>query len=320
MHCFNNNYVIPAAVSFFSMLENANKNFEYFLYVLHSDITDENQKKLTKLVSLFSNAKIEFINTSDKFQKLFNNTKTKEHYSKEMYYKFLAPDLFPQYDKIMITDVDVVFLGDISEIFNDFDEKDDKYLVGSFYPMDYSFFERYTKNFTKDEIERVKATSAGYWIFNLKNMRKDNMEEKFIEYAEKNAFRLIQPEQDTVNMLCYSKIKNLPKNAVVGNNFYNSHEIMEMYCKNNLCTGIDEFRWILENPIQLHYVGGNKPWIKPDTEKSEVWFEYLAKTPFYIDYLNQLANKARQIDKRKVLLNLKLPFSSKNLVISKERV
>lgn len=46
IHFFDNNYVVPAAVSFYSMLTNANKDYEYALYVGHSDITDENQKKL----------------------------------------------------------------------------------------------------------------------------------------------------------------------------------------------------------------------------------------------------------------------------------
>ena len=46
LHFFNNKYVIPAAVSFYSMLENADKNYNYILYVGHSDITKENQEKL----------------------------------------------------------------------------------------------------------------------------------------------------------------------------------------------------------------------------------------------------------------------------------
>ena len=48
MHSFDNNYVIPASVAFLSMLENADKNYFYKLYVLHSDITEKNQKELKK--------------------------------------------------------------------------------------------------------------------------------------------------------------------------------------------------------------------------------------------------------------------------------
>lgn len=75
LHFFNNKYVIPAAVSFSSMLENADKNQNYILYVGHSDITKENQEKLKKTIENFSNAQLKFINMNNKFDDLFKKTK-----------------------------------------------------------------------------------------------------------------------------------------------------------------------------------------------------------------------------------------------------
>lgn len=75
VHFFNNKYVIPAAVSFYSMLENANKEYSYALYVGHSDISKENQEKLRMLVNRFNNAEIFFLNMKNKFEDLFNKTK-----------------------------------------------------------------------------------------------------------------------------------------------------------------------------------------------------------------------------------------------------
>lgn len=75
VHFFNNNYVIPAAVSFYSMLENASKAHSYMLYVGHSDISRENQEKLRLLVQKFDNAKIVFLDMKNKFEDLFNKTK-----------------------------------------------------------------------------------------------------------------------------------------------------------------------------------------------------------------------------------------------------
>ncbi|QRZ21893.1 hypothetical protein H9L11_11915 [Vibrio sp. sp1] len=48
VHCFDNNYVIPAAVAFYSLLEKSDKNYKYQIYVLHEDITLLNQEKLKK--------------------------------------------------------------------------------------------------------------------------------------------------------------------------------------------------------------------------------------------------------------------------------
>lgn len=75
VHFFNNKYVIPAAVSFYSMLENASKEHRYVLYVGHSDISKVNQEKLRALVQKFNNAKIIFLDMKNKFEDLFNKTK-----------------------------------------------------------------------------------------------------------------------------------------------------------------------------------------------------------------------------------------------------
>lgn len=117
MHCFDDNYVIPASVSFLSMLENANPRYFYKLYVLHTDISEKNQNTLNSIVSKFNNADLQFIDMNNKFDDEFEAMKNKAHYSKEVLYKLLAPTIFPQYEQIIITDVDVVFCGDIAEIY-----------------------------------------------------------------------------------------------------------------------------------------------------------------------------------------------------------
>ena len=73
MHCFDNNYVIPAAVSFYSMLENANKEYCYKLFVLHNDITYQSRIKLTQIVHGFPNASIEFIDMTDSFKDIWES-------------------------------------------------------------------------------------------------------------------------------------------------------------------------------------------------------------------------------------------------------
>lgn len=117
MHCFDDNYVIPASVSFLSMLENANPRYFYKLYVLHTDISEKNQNTLNSIVSKFNNADLQFIDMNNKFDDEFDTMKNKAHYSKEVLYKLLAPTIFPQYEQLIITDVDVVFCGDIAEIY-----------------------------------------------------------------------------------------------------------------------------------------------------------------------------------------------------------
>lgn len=121
MHCFDENYCLPAAVSFYSMLKYANKNYFYKLYVLHSDnISKDSQEKLKQTIAIFPNASLEFINKGGFYDDLWEKLKSKAHFSKDMFYKLSVASSFPQYDKMIVTDVDVLWQGDISVEFEKF--------------------------------------------------------------------------------------------------------------------------------------------------------------------------------------------------------
>ena len=131
MFCFDNNYVIPAAVAFYSLLEHANKDYKYTMYVLHTDISYENQEKLQETIKPFSDfAELIFVDMENKFEGLWDRIATKGHFSKEVMYKVLVASIFPKYDKIIVSDVDVVFLNDISQSYFDLDVSEDYYLAG----------------------------------------------------------------------------------------------------------------------------------------------------------------------------------------------
>lgn len=326
MHCFDNNYVMPAGVAFFSMLMHANPDHQYKLFVLHSDISLENQNKLKKTIKKFSNATLDFIQMSNRFDDLFNQTHTKAHYSKEIFYKFLAPSLFEEYDKIMIADVDVVYLDDISINFNNFDPNDNKYYLAACKGLVKkgsdveSYMSIYEQSFSKNEIDLLYY-GAGYYIYNLKKMRSDKIEEKLIKFAIKNCDRLIQPEQDTVNIVCGNKIKTLPPNTVVCTYSYNQYLHEEDY-QNDLNWLAEDVKDSLNNPLQLHFATDIKPWNNFTCSKSEIWFQYLAKTPFFHDFfsvLNQKTKNAFNVEKNDHLdlLSIKIPFTKISLKIRK---
>lgn len=127
---FDNNYVIPAAVAFYSLLDNANSDYFYKFYVLQSDISLENQKKLHDSISGFKNVSLDFVGMNNRFDDLWNKLETKGHFSKETFYKMLVASLFPQYNKVITSDVDVVFLGDISNSYFALNEEDTYYVAG----------------------------------------------------------------------------------------------------------------------------------------------------------------------------------------------
>ena len=322
MHCFDNNYAIPAAVSFYSMLQRANPAHEYRLYVLHSDITWQNRRKLIKLVTGFPNASLEFIDMSGRFDEIWKNVYRGHvtHVTKECLYKLVAPSIFPQYDKLVVTDVDVVFEGDISPAFFAFEAasvKDEIYIAGvkhicpenSFLE---NFYALYWRRFGKDALERLEIC-GGFLVLNLRRLRENNMEKVFLRYLKKHAARFLQPEQDVFNFCLRSEnIVKLPLNYVLCTY---SYEIFDMfadekeksYARDPHYTA-GEIDDALRNPVQLHYARADKPWSGNPGAKAGKWFAALRQTDFYADYMRtDTAGSCEQVSPASVWADYREP-------------
>jgi len=322
MFCFDNNYVIPAGVAFYSLLKHCNKNYNYTLYVLHTDITEENQKKLLDNIKEFKEfSSLEFINMENRFQELWNKISTKGHFSKEVMYKVLVASLFPQYEKIVVSDVDVVFLNDISDSYIEFDVSEDNYLAGIRMIGKYDWYlNNYKASFTDEEIEMLKGFCGGYIIFNLKKIREDNLEAKFIKCFEENGKRINQMEQDILNLCCYPKTKRLPLKYLACSYMWDEYKTDEDKESDSFYSK-EEIEDAMINTVQLHYATSTKPWKYVDCTKSDVWFKYLSETVFLNDYLKTLPdiinlneeriNKIKETVKQEIIISDKMPLKSK---------
>jgi len=303
MHCFDNNYSLPAAVSMYSMLLHASKSYDYVLYVLHTDITAQNRAKLSNIVNNFPNAKLQFINMSDRFNDLWDQS-LHGHLTKEVLYKLIAPSIFPHHDKLIITDVDVIFLSDISESYFCFGSSTEKLIAGTkhIYPSDcyleYGYITSYLVKFGEDFLDQLKVC-GGYLVYHLDNMRKSAIEGKFLQYLAENVEKLPQAEQDVINFcLDDDQIEYLPLNYVVCTYAYeiftdlDKLETDHYYDKGQILDA-------LKSPIQLHYAGRAKPWTPGNCTKSEIWFEYLSKCGLLKEQLQKEAS--REVDEPTVI-------------------
>ncbi len=288
MFCFDTNYVIPAATAFYSLMEHANKKYDYKFFVLHSDITDYQQKKLKETVKTFKNCELKFLNMNNKLQDFWSRNYKGDHFSKEVMYKLLVASIFPKIDKLIVSDVDVIYLGDISDSYFELTDKDDAYIAGV-KPIGKvaSYLKSYEENWTKEEIEKLGNICGGYLVMNLKKIRQDNFESVFLKSLDENGYRLNQMEQDIFNITCFDKIKHLHLKYVACSYMWDYYKT-ERDKETDLNYTKNEINEAMNNPVQLHYATGIKPWKNVDCTKSEIWFKYIVKTPFLEDYLKQL--------------------------------
>ena len=277
---FNKNYVVAAEVAIYSLLKYASPRYEYKLYVLHTDIPCSMQKEMSTLVSKFANASLEFIETSA-FDDDEHILQEKSHFSKEIYYKLIAAEIFPQYDRIICTDVDVVFTGDISESYFMHPGKF-FYYAGIGQILESDRMKNYKSKFDSEEIDILKKEiAAGYLLMNLKAIREHSMQKKLTDYYKANYHRLCLPEQDCMILCCWPQVEYLPIKFCVCNYYYKTDlATAAFYPDNDDLPKVREeacrlFNEALSHPVQLHYVGPSKPWNSLFVTKQSIWLSLL---------------------------------------------
>jgi lipopolysaccharide biosynthesis glycosyltransferase len=319
VHRLNDRYAAPAAVAMNSMLRNADASYHYDLRIIHTDITPEHQEKLLLTVNKFSNASLLFVTPVEApiIAKLFDEGAKKAHLSAETFWTLLVPNIFPDLDRCIMTDVDVLWVGDIAQFWNSAPSDDDKSWqiagIGSVNPKAPNriakYYERYKERFTPAEVARiVGGIGGGLLLLNLHELRKNNMPKKFLDFAFANQDRLRQHEQDVINLVADKQIRHLALRNMVSTYLYDMSDSGEFAAGDNHFTD-SEIRDALQNPIQLHFAGGArmKPWLDPSARFSGEWMREMARTDFYEEWL-ETETKRRKDSRERILFAIRVPF------------
>ena len=104
------------AVAIQSMIDNSSPENHYSIKVLNTDISRENKNKISKYKR--ENISIEFVDLNYYIRKVKDKLYTRDYYSKTTYFRLFIPNLYPQYDKVLYLDSDIVILDDIANLFD----------------------------------------------------------------------------------------------------------------------------------------------------------------------------------------------------------
>lgn len=283
---FDNNWILPAAVCIYSLFANANENTEYDVYFLYPQKSPLDTSYLERIFEVFPRHKAKYIGIGDDFDKAFQirgiNTLT--------YYRLLISDLLPEYDKVIYSDVDVIFQDDLSEIYLN-TELSGKYLgvVNSL-----AQFDKDRQNYYKYrlQLDTTKIFYAGNIIINAKEIREARLKDKFMSMIEtKYKFQ----DMDILNITCQGKVTFLPPEFCVTTYFCdiainNPEKLSSIWTK----TEVDK---AFSNGI-IHY-NGQKPW-KGWCPNFDIWWEYYRKSPvfdhnYYFEFFNSRLNELDQL-------------------------
>ena len=260
----DDNYIPYLDVAVASLISNASKKYNYRIIILNTGLNPENIAKVK--ANERDSFKIDFIDISNHLKNIKSHFKDVYHFSIVTYYRLFIASLFPQYDKVIYLDCDLVVLGDISKLY--------------YTPIGDNILGAAPEQFVQNTAEFRSYASialgvnpddyvnAGVLLINLKEFRKNNIEEKFTEMITKYNFDLLDPDQAYLNYLCQDKIYMLP-------NGWNK-EPMPLPCEG-------------EKNI-VHYALYKKPWQYDDVMYGEYFWHYAKNSPFNQQILNNKAS------------------------------
>lgn len=274
-------YIPFLAVALQSLLENSSKNNYYSIKILYTSITIENQNKILKYER--DNVNIEFVDLNYYIDKIKDKLYTRDYYTKTTYFRLFIPELYPQYDKVLYLDTDIVILSDIADLYN----KDIENNLVAAAPDDVI----QTIEIFQEYVEKVVGVAdyhnyfnAGVLLMNLDALRKFRFQEKFLYLLETVKFSVAQ-DQDYLNRLCKGRVK------LIENTW------------NRMPIGGDTVK--REELNLIHYNLAFKPWHFEDILYKEYFWKYAQKTEYFDkiqeikkNYTDEEKFKDREEDKK----------------------
>ena len=251
----DDNYLPYLDVAIASLIDNASKDYRYRIIVLNTGLEPANVEKILR--NQTEGFTIDFVNISKEVEDIKEKFKNVYHFSVVTYYRLFIASLFPQYDKIVYLDCDLVVVGDISELYH----TDLEGCIFGACP------EQFVQNTPEFRLYADKAlgvppddyVNAGVLVIDLAEFRRHEIERRFIELITNYDFDLLDPDQAYLNYLCHGRIRVLP-------NGWNKEPMpLPLEGKMNI----------------IHFALYKKPWQYDGIPGDEHFWRYAVKSPFY---------------------------------------
>ena len=269
----DDNFVKYTMVSLHSMMENASKDRQYEIHILHTDISERMQKLLKEMSN--ENFTVQFDNVTDYLKSIRNKLPLRDYYSKTTYFRLFIAEMFPEYEKAIYIDSDTIVLGDVAELYDY--ELGDSYVgaCNEQVMIQEDVYGTYVEQVVG--VERNNYFNAGVIVINCEQFRKNHVLEQFMELLQMYNFVVTQDE-DYLNLICHNKVCWLPQK-------WNVEVFGTLACpENEICV--------------LHYIMVSKPWHYRDCRMQDYFWRYAKETPVYDEIMEVLDSYTDEERKR----------------------
>lgn len=282
----DDNFLPMTAVALKSLIKNASDNYKYEVIICGKPSIQ--QKRLLHSMVDRNNIILNFYDMSKNVSvELLNSFHLNNYITVETYFRLFIPELFPNYDKFIWLDSDIVINRDIGELFSE-DIGDSIIAMCKNVLTIYACYEKNIKpfnsnlNFTEYVMDYLGMAdfnnycNNGISIFNAKKMRENGFRQKCVD----SMARLKNPsyrDQDLVNTVCEGDCHflDLRWNHVW---YLQDYAFLRQHLPKELYEAYDGAR---EDPWIIHYAGDTKPWHNMDMIFSDEFWNVAQQTPFY---------------------------------------
>ena len=277
----DDNFVKYTIVSLYSMIQNASVEYRYKVYVLHTEISEETQRKVQDLKN--DNFSIEFVDMTDYLKSISDKLPLRDYYSKTTYYRLFIAEMYPEYNKAIYIDSDTIVQGDISEFYNT--DIKDAYVGACHEQVMLQVDESGTYVEKVVGVSRYNFFNAGILLINCDQFRLKFVLDKFLDYLHYYNFVVTQDE-DYLNLICKDHVYWIDQR-------WNT----EVFC---------EISYPIEQANMLHYIMTSKPWHYEDCKHADIFWRYAKETSVYEEILNVLHSYSDEEKEKDKLVQEKL--------------
>ena len=260
----DDSYAPFLAVALNSAIKNSDPQRNYKAIVLYQDLGADIISRLQALQT--KNFKIELMPIRANMEALddrMSNRLRCDYFTLTIYFRLFIPSMFPQYDKGIYIDSDIVLTDDIAKLFDiDIGEN----YIGACNDLsiaDIPPLVAYTEKAVG--VNAKEYINSGVLLMNLKKMRDDDLEGHFLALLNKYHFDSIAPDQDYLNAMCNGKI---------------------YYLEEKWDTMPNDAKPMLTETSLIHYNLFSKPWCYDDIQYEEQFWNY-AQDCGFIDEIRE---------------------------------
>lgn len=260
-----------------SIKEHADPACKYDIVIFTSEMNEETKRIITEHISN-EHISVRYVNPKKYFENIPLHI-SHAYFKEECYYRLVAPFIFRQYQKVLFTDIDLVFNQDVQELYNiDLSGKP----IAATIDLLWHGIMRKTPSLETEYARKTlgladpyKYVNTGIMLLDVQKCLTRQLPQATLALVSSNQYKT--QEQCAINAFLKEDICYLDPRWNVAVQPQWVKEIMTYMPEQTLAT----YQAAYQQAKVWHFMGGAKPWDNLQEDKSIVWWQYARRTPFY---------------------------------------